>query len=104
MTATNTKPNFVYISGPITGHASYREAFEGAQRDLSDQGILSFNPAHVEIPGASWEEYMRHDIAMLLKCDAIFLLPGWTTSRGACLEYHIAQQLGMTIVEGSAKE
>ena len=47
--------------------------------------------------GKSWTWYMRKDIAGLMECDAIFLLKDWEESRGARLEYHIAQQLEIKI-------
>ena len=41
---------------------------------------------------------MRADIAELVKCDGVALLPGWERSRGASLEAHIAHSLGMRLV------
>ena len=45
----------------------------------------------------SWEACMRSDIAELVKCDAIQLLHGWENSKGATLEHHIAERLGLQI-------
>jgi len=44
-----------------------------------------------------WEDQMGQDIAMLLRCDAIYMLPGWQQSEGATLEYLIARQRRMRI-------
>ena len=41
--------------------------------------------------------YMRSDIAALLTCDAIHMLPGWENSRGATVEHTIATALGLPI-------
>ncbi len=46
---------------------------------------------------AHWQMCMRKDIAMLMTCDGIALLPGWDRSKGACLEKHNAVELGMVI-------
>lgn len=44
-------------------------------------------------------EYMKANVAALIECDLICLVPGWTASRGAKLEAHIAEQLGITRLE-----
>ena len=68
-----------------------------AQNILESAGFEVFNPAEQEDTGKSWTWYMRKDIAGLMECDAIFLLKDWEDSRGARLEYYIAQQLEMKI-------
>ena len=52
------------------------------------------NPDH----SMSWEDCMRKDIAELVTCSAIYLLPGWHNSKGATLEHHIAERLGLHII------
>lgn len=39
--------------------------------------------------------YMKYDIIALLECDAIAMLPGWTSSRGAAIELQIAETCGL---------
>lgn len=86
-----------YISGPITGMPGLNKpAFAEAARLLSDHGLEPVNPHCNGVePQASWEQHMRADIALLVTCEAIYLLPGWENSRGATLELHIARALGM---------
>lgn len=42
---------------------------------------------------------MRRDLQMLLKCSAVCMLPGWKRSRGARLEHHVAEELGLDIFD-----
>ena len=87
----------VYISGKITGDANYKQKFKNAENTLLSAGFEVFNPAELEDTGNPWTYYMRKDIAGLMECDAIFLLKDWEESRGARLEYYIAQRLEMKI-------
>lgn len=90
----------IYIAGPMTGiPQSNFPAFHRAAKRLRDSGLLVVNPAEIEYgDGAPWDRCLRGDIIeMCDKCDAIYLLLGWHKSKGATLEYHIAQQLGMRI-------
>lgn len=90
----------VYISGPMTGIAEHNfPAFNKAAYDLFVMGYDPVNPADKgEIDGWTWEDYLRHDIELLVKCDAIFMLPGWESSKGAKLERFIADQLKMKVI------
>lgn len=89
----------VYVAGPMTGYPNLNfPAFHARAALLRERGAHVENPAEINPdPKMEWDEAMRRDIPRLLTCDTIDLLPGWEKSRGATLEYHIAQQLGMTI-------
>lgn len=97
-----------YIAGPITG-LDYTQAFtnfEQAERHLVDLGHHAVNPMRENgLDGDDnehpWAEYMRRDIPLLLKCDGIYLLPGWKESKGARLEGFIALELGMEMLEAN---
>lgn len=88
----------IYISGPMTGlPALNRPAFDAESSRLRALGYTVVNPAEVELhAGATWHDYMRADIPLLCKCDAIVMLDGWTASRGAVIEHRIAIELGMS--------
>ena len=97
----------VYVAGPMTGIPDHNfPAFRRAAELLREQGHEVVNPAelddptltHEQLAAKPWADYMRRDIPLLLECDAIFMLPGWSNSKGASLELHIAQQLGMEVV------
>ena len=88
-----------YISGPMSNMPDFnRQAFINKGAELALAGRLVVNPVHNGMPAESeWHEHMRADIAMLMRCDTIHMLPGWQRSRGARLELHIAMELGMAI-------
>lgn len=89
-----------YIAGPMTGLPELNfPAFHTAARRLRELGFDVVNPAEInQDPCASWQQCMRDDIAQLVRCDGIALLPGWESSRGARLEHFIGAQLGLRVV------
>ncbi|WP_084613906.1 DUF4406 domain-containing protein [Nakamurella lactea] len=90
----------VYISGPMTGIPGLNfTAFNDAEVRLKAAGYGVSNPAAKgEIDGFTWSDYLRVDLRELTTCGGIYLLPGWENSKGACLEYHVAKELGLTEV------
>ncbi|PWI56062.1 DUF4406 domain-containing protein [Sulfoacidibacillus thermotolerans] len=88
-----------YLSGPMSGLPDYNyPAFFEAESALFSQGYLVANPARTNLPeGSPWEAYMRDDLRKMLGADAVVVLPGWETSRGARLEVQVAEALGMPI-------
>ncbi len=88
----------IYISGPMTGLQEHNfPAFHQAAESLAQLGFEPINPAdnfggRRDLPR---ETYLRKDVQLLAECDGIAMLRGWRNSRGAKLEYHIAQELGL---------
>lgn len=83
----------VYISGPMTGLPDYnRPAFNAAAAKLRALGYEVVSPAE-QPERPTWEEYMRHDIRLMMDCRSIVLLPGWESSKGARTEFSIAESL-----------
>lgn len=89
----------VYISGPMTGMPELNfPAFHVAAKRWRDGGCEVVSPAELNPdPDAEWRVCMRADIKALVDCDAIYMLPEWQKSRGANLEKHIAEALGLEI-------
>lgn len=90
-----------YIAGPMSGIDRYNyPAFEEAMNDFRGEGILTQSPhepyhtlSEEEHKKTSYEGYIRVSLRLLLRCDGIILLPGWTQSKGARREADIAMDL-----------
>lgn len=102
-------PKRIYIAGPMRGYPNYNfPAFYAAERVLNNRypNTQIVNPARVDMErgfnpwefpsgfdwkslpeGESFDEIIDRDLAMLDKCDAIYLLDGWKLSQGACMEW-----------------
>lgn len=95
---------YTYLSGSITNNQNYRRQFFEAEEHLAAQGLKTLNPVKLglmleleqEVP--SWEDYMKLDLIALLQCDAIYMLQGWQSSKGATLEHYLAKELGLKII------
>lgn len=89
----------IYISGKITGVENYAELFQVAETRLLARGHQVVNPVKIEHNhDLSWESYMREDIRQMLDCEAIYMLIGYTKSRGAKIEYSLAKTLNFKIL------
>lgn len=95
----------VYISGAITGNKGYYQRFLNAEQKLKANGFEVVNPARIgKILPKSFAhgDYMDIDIALMQKCDAIYMLRGWNTSIRSMNELSIAKERGLKIIyEGS---
>lgn len=99
----------VYISGPITGIENFRASFSARAASLRAMGYKVENPVDISenlrrmFPDKKlqYEDFMKHDIAALLDCDGISMLPGWENSKGARIEHDVAVATGKIFVEVS---
>lgn len=89
----------VYLAGPMTGLPDLNfPAFNAEAAMLRAKGLTVINPAeHGIVAGAEWADYLRHDLAGLMSCERIHLLPGWSKSKGANLEVLTALVLGSAV-------
>jgi len=91
----------VYISGKITD-LDYQDAFnnfERAEKEIKELGGTPINPMKLEHKqNSDWFDYMEKDLAALLRCDGIYMLNDWGSSKGARIERAVALELGISIV------
>ncbi len=96
------RPRLVYVSGPLTKpdpFANVNRAALAAER-LRRVGLVPVVP-HLGVlwamvaPGASYEDWMWIDLALLERCDAVLRLPG--ESAGADREVARARALGLPV-------
>lgn len=90
----------IYVAGPMTGIPELNfPAFHAAAAALRAEGHHVENPAEINAdPAAQWLDCMRMDIARLVTCDAVYMLPGWQNSRGALVEHTLATGLGLQVL------
>jgi hypothetical protein len=95
-------PKRIYIAGPMTGLPEYNfPAFHAAAERLRHAGWEPVNPAEnfdgrTDLPR---EDYLRADVKLLIECDAVAMLNGWEDSRGAKLEYLLARELALPVLD-----
>jgi len=88
----------LYLAGPMTGIEGHNfPAFFQAARELQAAGHTAINTADFGKGDADWSEYMKRDIPLMMSCQGVATLDGWTNSKGAQLEVHIAKELGMRV-------
>lgn len=90
--------NRIYLAGPMSGLPDYNyPAFMAESDRLHRLGFHVENPA-TNPEQEDWAGYLRVALTQLLTCEAVAVLPGWETSRGACLEVYVAKAIGMPIL------
>jgi hypothetical protein len=106
----------VYISGGISGKPNgNKEAFMDMEKKLHALGYDVENPRRSVWPGylsmekpeefkEGWSIMMRHALHQQATCDAVVFLPDWQQSKGACIEYQVAQVFGQSCFNADLQE
>lgn len=104
----NTRPLLIYVAGPYTAdtweavHANVKQACE-AGRLLMHLGHHPVVPHSIYMgwdladPKLTYEHFLKADLDLLSRCDALVMLPGWEDSPGSCGEYTEALYRGLRI-------
>lgn len=90
----------LYIAGPMSGLPDNNyPAFFSAEEDLRAAGYTRIlNPARAVCPPDSeWPVWMQSGLEMVLRAEALCVLPGAHNSRGARLERYVAEALGKQV-------
>jgi hypothetical protein len=91
----------IYIAGPMTGLVNYNFFnFFRIEKKLLKEGYETINPAYEslsicnklnkKLEEVDYNIFMEHDLSVLKKCEAIYMLKNWEHSKGANLEYGYA--------------
>jgi hypothetical protein len=104
-------PKIVYIAGPFRGPSAWHiaENVRNAERlalDVWRAGAAALCP-HLNtanFQGAAPDDlWLRGDLELLSRCDAVLLAPGWERSEGARAEYQHARSLGLPVFDTMAQ-
>ena len=91
----------VYVSGPITGRerTEVLYAFNDVRCYLEIMGFEVVLPIENGLPAdASHERHMRCDFGLLMGCDYIYLMNGWSKSRGCMSEAFLSFAMGIKLL------
>lgn len=100
------KSKLAYVAGPYSAKTIFgklRNIYRAwrAARRLWAEGYTVVCP-HMNsalMDGAiSNDEFILRDLSILGKCDAVYMLKGWSRSKGARLERDYALQLGLEVL------
>lgn len=95
------KQHRIYIAGKVSGE-DYNQTYEKfcrIEKMLEGLGHEAVNPMKLVSKHLNnWGEEMKICISKLMECDSIYLLNDWADSRGAKLEYDLANALGYRLI------
>ncbi len=107
-TSDMTIKPLVYIAGAlrsdIPGYISNLHRMIKSGEEVRRNGMSVFIPGLDVLQGLimgdmEFEDYFQNSFAILPRCDAIFLTPGWESSKGTAREIAYAKSLGIPVFD-----
>lgn len=102
--STSPPPASIYLAGPMTGLPEFNyPKFEAVASTLRGKGYTVLSPAEIHHESSDqrgtklWQQYMRPSLKLMLDAEAVYMLSGWSGSRGARIEWQLAQDLGIPV-------
>lgn len=86
-----------YIAGGITGITNFVELFDQAKAEVSKLSLVPISPLDL-ITSEDYDECMKVDLTVMMRCSNVYALNNWRTSKGANLELLIAKFLHLNII------
>ena len=104
------KKKLIYISGKYKGKEEYKQKFETVIKGLvelekertnnKEYDYVFISPIHAFgflYDEVSYEEGIEYCLALLDRCDEIWMMDNWEESKGACIEFGYAKARGIHI-------
>lgn len=95
----------VYLSGPMSGYENWNgPAFEKYAAQLRAKGLEVVSPWEMDkdVHDQPYRTYLARDCFTILYpsygIEAVYMMPGWEKSKGAQLERHCAEAIGLPVV------
>ncbi len=100
------KDTYIYLAGGISGDVNFRDKFAHHERVLKENGYMGvINPVKIPQPDYhDWANCMRITLDdMLVKSNAICILPDFVSSKGATIEFFLSLVTGQKILRWDIK-
>lgn len=85
-----------YIAGKIKDCIDYKERFQAAKVEVQKLGLVPISPIDL-IKSDDYDECMKVDLTVMMRCCAVYALKNWTDSKGATMEVNLARFLHIPI-------
>ena len=102
------KMKTIYISGKVTNldEAATEKRFKEAERYLFNKGYQALNPIlyvtelikRGKVDKDDRDAIMRELVAVMVRCDTIYILDGWNGSEGVEQELKVARAMGFEVI------
>ena len=102
----NHRKEMAYLSGGMSGVDNHKAMFNEIAAELRRRGYAGCNPVETskQLGPLSHSEYLRFDIQRVMEADIVYVIPGWTDSVGSVGEVHMAQLIGVPVINYATGE